>query len=567
MKLRLNKLTASLVMAGSVAAVVGCGGGNTPDLNVATPAAPAITADYKYAFTFVDAFGEPITDDLTVTFLGDAVDDAEVVDQDNVSVKGKTYTVKDGVFLAAANFGTSTDNDVFTVIAGNRSAGWNESGQQMSKSTSVAGEQVVTIKLTNTSVAAVAAVNADETLGLAMKVEELAPVATGEIVTTAKAVAAAPKDVTTVDGTTEPVGAATVTFPAGVKATSSTGATIDTTGGVTVSVTKYSNNEATALSAFPGGFTPSVEVPATAPAGTIPTETTADTGAFISGGFAQFNVTAADGTPLKTFDKDLTLKIDLPKGSLNREGEEIVAGDTYPIWSFDQDSGKWVYETDGTVKEKSPVDAKSFEVEFTSKHLSYWNLDFYGTTCTGNLAVTGRPAGDARPLTVEVVGTTGQRFYRSFNINDSQLTLARYPVGTRVNVTVKDNKGVVRGTRTNLNLCAASQSVAVTLPTITLAPLTVNLTESCRDGVSGKRTTPANVKFYDNVARTWKSGYSANGTVTLAGIQTGSTGTLYVYNRFTRNYIVTRNFAVNAPSTVNNVNLPSLSCTTGGQPI
>ena len=565
MNKRLNKLMLAMVASGlGGAVVVGCGGGSAPDLTVvSTPAATPITAAYKYAFTFVDARTDlPITDDLTVTFLGDAVTGDEVVDQDNASVKGKTFTVKNGVLLAAANFDKSAAPDVFTVIAGNRSAGWNESGQQLTKTTSVVGDQTVTIRLTNTNSAA--AVNADTTLGLAMKVETLPAAASGVITTASKPVAAAPKNVTTVDGASEPVGEASVTFPANVKATNAAGTPINTTGGVTVSVTKYANNEATALSAFPGGFAPSVVAPASA----IGAGATADTGAFISGGFAQFNVTDnATGQALKTFDAPLTLKIDLPKGSKNLAGVDIVAGNTYPIWSFDQDTGKWVFETDGTVKEKTPVDPKNFEVEFTSTHLSYWNLDFYGSTCTGNVAITGRPTGDTRPLTIELVGVVGQRFWRSGTISDSQLGLALYPQGTLVNITVKDSKNNVVGTKTNMNLCATGQTVAVTLPTVTFAPLTVNLTESCRDGVSGKRATPAMVYFYDNVARNWSSGYSGNGTLTLNGIESGSTGTLYVYNRFSGSYIVTNNFAVNAPSTVRNVNLPSMTCTTGGQPI
>jgi hypothetical protein len=565
MKLRLNKLTASLVMAGSVAAVVGCGGGGTPTLDVATPRAEVVTAAYKYSFVFVDANTlAPITDDLTVTFLGDAVAGDEVVDQSNVSVKGKTFTAKNGVLLAAANFDKTPANNVFTVVAGNRTAGWNESGLQLSKDTSVVGDQVVTIKLTNTKPAAVTALNANSDLGMAMKVNTLPAAAGGVIAATSASVATAPKNAITAEGTTEPVGVASVTFPAGVKATNAAGTAINTSGGVTVSVTKYSNNEAASLSAFPGGFTPSV----TAPASAIGAGATADTGAFISGGFAQFNVTDnATGQALKTFDAPLTLKIDLPKGSKNLDGVDIVAGNTYPIWSYNQDTGKWEFEVDGVVKEKSPVDPKNFEVEFTSTHLSYWNLDFYGRTCTGNVAITGRPAGDTRPLTVELVGVAGQRFSRTGTIRDSQLGLARYPVGTRVNVTVRDSKNRVVGSRTGLDLCATGQSVAVNLPTVVLAPLTVNLTESCRDGTSGVRTTPASVWFYDNTTRNWLSGYGANGTVTLNGLENASTGTLYVYNRFTNNYIVTNNLAVNAPSTVRNVNLPNLACTTGGQPI
>lgn len=576
MNKRLNKLMLAMMATGLVGSlVVGCGSGGSPELSIETPVVAPITAKYKYAFTFVNASDNtPITDELTVTFMGDSVDGGEVVDQDNVSVKGKTYTVKNGVLLAAANFDLSTAKDVFTVIAGNRTAGWNESGQQMAKSTSAEGDQVVTIKLTNTKPAAVEAVNKDSTLGLAMKVTEIAKTTGGEIVTTSQVVAVADKDVTTVDGDTKPVGVASVTFPASVKPKDETGAVVNVTNGVTVSVTKYSADESRALAAFPGGFTPSVNVPTTAPTGTIPAGTTADTGGFISGGFAQFNVTDnATGKALKTFDKPLTLKIDLPKGSLDADGNAINTTDNnkYPIWSFDQASGKWVYETDGEVKEKTPADPNNFEVEFKSNHLSYWNLDFYGSTCTGNLAVRRTPAGDTRPLTVEIVGTVGQRFYRSFTITDSQLTLARYPVGTKVNVTVKNNKGRVLATQRNLNLCSTGQAVAVTLPTVTLAPLTVNVTESCRDGTSGKRASPTTVYFYDNGARTWKSGYTSNvnnvATITFNGIEAGTTGTLYVRNRFSGNYDVTNNVAVSAPSAVKNVNYASLACTTGGQPI
>lgn len=45
MKLQLNKLMAGLVMAGGVVALVGCGGGGTPDLVVTTNSVSAISKD------------------------------------------------------------------------------------------------------------------------------------------------------------------------------------------------------------------------------------------------------------------------------------------------------------------------------------------------------------------------------------------------------------------------------------------------------------------------------------------------------------------------------------------
>lgn len=568
---RRSTIALAALAAVSTIALVACGGADDPVPTATTPETPAIAAGYKYQIAMVDAqTNQPITDALTVTFTGAAVDSSEVVDQNNVSVKGKSYTVTDGLFAAAGAFDGT--NDVFTVLAGNRNLGWNETGMQLSRDTSVLGMQTITLKLTNTAPAKVAALNSDTSLGLAMKVDTLAAVGGALVSSTASApvaVSTTAKTVLNTDGANESVGTATVAFPAGVKATDSTGAPVTVTGNISVSVTKFSNNEVSSLSAFPGGFVPSVDAPAAALSGGA----TADNGAFVSGGFAQFNVTDSTGKALKTFDKDLDLKIDLPKTTMNQDGSALIkAGDTYPIWSFDEATGKWKFETNGTVQEKTPVDASNFEVTFKSKHLSYWNLDYYGATCTAGLNLTGRPTGDTRPLYLTMTGVTGSSFIRTKGpITDSALTFARYPNNMKVNVMVKDAKGAVVGSVKNVNLCQAGpvNSVALTLPTINLTSLTVNVTESCADGVSVKRARPAWV--YYNASGTWFSGYaqkasstSTTASLTLPGIESGSTGTLYVYNPFTNRYDTTTNFGVNAPGTTKDVNYPKLTCSTGG---
>ncbi|MEY4979161.1 MAG: hypothetical protein RLZZ352_1431 [Pseudomonadota bacterium] len=577
MKLRLNKLMAGLTMAGGVAALVGCGNGGAPDLKVLTPEQPQITAPYKYAFIFEDAFGKAVTDELTVTVVGDAVDGGELVDANNADVKGQTYKITNGVLAVAADFDKTTAKDVFTVVGGNRTLGWNESGIQISKSTSSAGDQVIKITLTNTNAAKVTELNNDTSIGLAMKVESLPTTTTGTVADTPITIASPAKTVTNEAAVAVPVGTATVTIPAGTKAVDSSGAAINLTSGVQVSVTKYSSEDASGLSAFPGGFTPSVVVPSTAPVGTIGTGATADTGAFTSGGFAQFNVTdPATGQALKKFDTPLILKIDLPKTTLDFEGNPVVVGGKFPIWSFDQESGKWVYETDGIIKEKSPVDPDKFEVEFPSTHLSYWNLDFYGQTCDGVLNINRKDANgnslstDDRPLSVELKGLSGQGFHMEFTITDSILELARYPRFTPTKVTVTDSNGVVRGSKNRVNLCQDNQFVDVTLPITVKASLQVNVTESCKDGVSGIRPSPTNIKFVPTAGGLTQFGVSSNvgsvARVTLNGIAPTTAGTLSVYNRFTGGY-QNSSVTVNAPSTVRNFNFPSLNCTTGGVPI
>jgi hypothetical protein len=474
----------------------------------------------------------------------------------------------------AADFDKTAANNVFTVIGGNRELGWNESGIQISKSTSsTESDRVIKITLTNTSATKVTALNNDTSIGLAMEVESVAKTTGGAVVDAAITVASPPKTVTNEAAESVPVGTATVTIPAGTKAVDSNGTAINLTNGVTVSVTKYSSEDASSLRAFPGGFTPSVVVPSDAPANTIGTGATADTGAFTSGGFAQFNVTdPVTGQALKTFDKPLKLKIDLPKTALDFEGDPVVVGGKFPIWSFNQDSGKWEYETDGTIKEKTPVDPDKFEVEFESTHLSYWNLDFYGETCNGVLNINRSVANDTRPLSVELKGLNGQGFHMEFTITDSILELARYPRLTPTSVTVRDSNGVVRGSKNRVNLCQANQFVDVTTPVTVTASLQVNVTESCKDGVSGIRPSPTNIKFVPNAAGgLTQFGVSSNvgnvARVTLNGITAPTPGVLSVYNRFTQGY-QTSNVTVNTPSPrVVNINYPALNCTTGGVPI
>lgn len=558
MNIRLNALTLSLAAIGLTSGLIGCGSGGAPDdLTVTTPVREPITAKYKYQFAFVNALDDkPITDTLTVTFTGASVDNGEIVDPENTSVKGKTYTTSTGVFAAAANFDLVADGDVFTVLAGNLSKGWNTSGTQILKTTSKEGIQTITIKLTNSSASSVTAINADTSLGIAM-VTDTATASAGGVIASDKSLATAAKSVTTVEGTTEPVGTAKIFIPAGTVAKDASGT--PASGSLKLTVTKYSNAEADALAAFPGGF---------APAATTSTGSTT-TGPFVTGGFAQFNVTDSTGKAIKNFDTPIQLTIDLPKTSKHPStGVTVKAGDTYPVWSFDEVTGKWKFETNGTIAEKTPVDTNNFQVSFSSNHLSYWNLDFFDSqvpNCTGTVNIVGRPAGDTRPLNVDIVGSVGNRFQRTlYRVTDSTQTL-NYAPNLSVALSVTDSKGRPVGSATDVNMCATGgATVNISLPTITVAPLTVNVTESCSDSVRGIRPSPTWVYFYAD--GTWYSGYTTNtgtvSTISFSGIEAGTAGTLYTYNPYKDQYELSQ-VTVAAPSTTKAVNFPNLACTTG----
>ena len=545
MEFRFNQTLKMLAVAGVIGSLAACGGGGGGGSPVITPPAEVITAPYKYVFSFVNALdGKPITDALTIQFTGASITSGEVLDSNNKVIKvGDSFTTTNGLFAAAANFNGT--EDVFTILGGNLAKGWNTSGVQILGVASKQGEQVVTIKLNKIGNAA--AIQADPTLGIGMVASSTTAAAGGAL--PAVTLTTTDKTVTNAENKAESVGTATITIPAGTVARDANN--VPASGTLSLTVTKYANSDVDALAAFPGGFTPNAQL----------SNGTTTSGNFVTGGFAQFNITDAAGKAIKKFDTPIQLTIDLPKTSKNpTTGATIKAGDTYPVWSFDEATGKWVFEADGQVREKTPVDANNFEVVFNSTHLSYWNLDYFeSANCTGTVNIARNPAGDTRPLNVDIVGVEGSRFYRAlYGVTDSTQTLF-YSPRINVNVTVKDSKGNVVGSATNQNLCTGV-TVNTQLPTVTYATLQTNVTESCRDGVTGKRAVPTYVYFYDNSM--YRGGYYATGTSTIGSIESGTNGTLWVWNRFTNQW-QTSSVAVTAPTTTRNINFPNLDCATG----
>ena len=555
MNIRAFALSPMVMAIGLSVGLSGCNDSNrTAQSEVTTtPQRTNLQQAYSYQLVFEDvATGAPITDELQVTLTGPAVDAGLVVDANNASVKGKTLTTSIGSFSVAANFDAT--NTEFSVLASGKTTGWTQTGIQVSKDSSVAGNQVLVLKLVNPKT--MESVNSNADLGVAIATKTLTAPADGSITSTAVSLSTPAKSSTDDAGTSEAIGTATISLPAGVNAVDANGNKINLTGALSATTVKFGNNSASAMAAFPGGFTPTV----------VKADGSTDaTGAFITGGFAQFNLTDSAGTPLKNFDKPIGLSIDLPKTSVNPDtGTTVAAGDTYPVWSYDEATGKWQFEANGTVSEKTPIDANNFTVSFSANHLSYWNLDYYGSTCVGNLTLN-RNALDTRSLSVELVGARGLRFFRTvYGVTDSVQTFNRYPNGQSVNVIVRGENNEIVGQSTGpMNLCSAGNSINInTPPVVARANLTVNVTESCPSGTN-TRPSPTFVYFYDG--RRWQSGYasssssSTDATITFNNIANGAAGTLYAFNPLTYRYD-TQAVTVTAPSTTKNVNFPNMPC-------
>ncbi len=57
--------------------------------------------------------------------------------------------------------------------------------------------------------------------------------------------------------------------------------------------------------------------------------------------------------------------------------KKIEVNDIFPVWSYDEDAGKWSFESYGVVKADANANATTHNVAVSVNHLSYWNLDFF----------------------------------------------------------------------------------------------------------------------------------------------------------------------------------------------
>jgi hypothetical protein len=561
----------------ALAVLAACSSSSTPSTEqVPTTAAPAnLASTFRYQLVLANALsGAAITDTLQVEVKGTAVDADKVVDAAGQSVKGRILTVTNGLLALGAEL---TETTSFSVVAGNRLLGWNESGKQFTLATSRAGDLNVTIPIVKVGTAAdIAAVNSSSTVGVA--------VAAGVASTTGGAinatqVASVNRQISTTEGITTNTGSAGVSVPAGTRALNAQGQPITPVGTVSLTVTAYSPNTEGSLEAFPGGFAANVNVPAGSPAANLGSgSSNTSGGSFVSGGFAQFNMTDSAGNALKTFDKPLTLTIPLPKSTRNAAGGAIAAGDDFPVWSFDEVTGVWKFEKMGKVREKTPVDPANFEVVFESNHLSSWNLDYYQNSCTTTFTLNRGT--DTQPLRVVITGANGWNFSRTLsNVTDSVQNLLRSPGGSQLNVAVFNSAGVrVGGTSSPISTCSTGTQIPLTIPAPPPpATAVVNVTESCANGTGGLRGSPAMVYVYNG--RTWTSGTAnrptgsattAAATITLGNQSLPSspvTGTAYAWNRYTNRWATQAISLTNGQTTTVNFNFPNLQCTTGGAPL
>ena len=154
-----------------------------------------------------------------------------------------------------------------------------------------------------------------------------------------------------------------VTIPAGIQMADEAGNPLE--GSLVINLISFSEaGSSTAF--FPGGLFPE-EVK-------LENGSIESGGLFVSAGFASITMTV-NGVPVKYFNGQLiTIRVNISKTAVNPENNlPFEADDTIDVWSYDENLGKWTFQTNGIVQGI----ADDLYVEFTTDHLCYFNLDYF----------------------------------------------------------------------------------------------------------------------------------------------------------------------------------------------
>ncbi len=214
--------------------------------------------------------------------------------------------------------------------------------------------------------------------------------------------------------------AATITIPAGIKMLDAVGEPLS--GNLTATVSYFSPMDREALRTFPGGLT----VRATDAFGEM-TESF-----FVSAGFVSIDITDENGRSAESFDgAELGISLDIPADLNNPEaGRSVRAGDYIPVWSYDKETGEWTFESSVTRAESTVVDggAGRLKMQFTAKHLSYYNVDWFGPGRVDKsrpIQIKGKPVDDDSVCIILESPKSG--YYDEQWISDKEFRLQNVP--------------------------------------------------------------------------------------------------------------------------------------------
>ncbi len=252
-----------------------------------------------------------------------------------------------------------------------------------------------------------------------------------------------------------------------------------------------------------------------APSAMTPSGSTQDI-SFTSAGFAAIDL-FVDGQEVTSFSQPVSLTMELDANLTNPQtGLPIAAGDAIEIWSYDETEEQWVYEQTGLVA-SGPG---GLQMSFTTDHLSWWNVDFFGINCSVSSPLTVNINGGSGNYVVKMVNalnpaqsysTTTQYLYDGlsitfYNVPDFDVILELY--ASYSDAYSGNNPLAVSSP---FNICDGATSISFNLPPAN--PLiTLDIEGYCED-VSGLVIRPSFYVYYRPTGSTYWMylGWVANG--------------------------------------------------------
>ena len=273
--------------------------------------------------------------------------------------------------------------------------------------------------------------------------------------------------------TTENTTISEFSLPAGTVLKDHTGAPL--TGDLQVSMGYFSPNSESIGDIFPGGIAPNSATVIT-PSGT----TEQQQGYFITAGLVAVDIVDSAGRKAHLFsdNKEGSVTIETPKNIINPETNQTVkAGDTIPIWSHDEVTGQWTQEGIGKYVENAKG---NLEVSYQVKHLSYWNLDWWGTTCSSLPVLYSQAFKSSEPLSLQLYINNIYQ-YTIANLKDSTTLTGfnRAPNNQSVELRLVDrnNRTVGSGTKTGNNCSGLTLNIIPNaIPAARVVPVQILLT-------------------------------------------------------------------------------------------
>lgn len=154
------------------------------------------------------------------------------------------------------------------------------------------------------------------------------------------------------------------------------------TGAISSTVTYFNPLDESSTNSFPGGFNVNVE----------DENGVESSGGFVTAGFVSIDLTVG-GQSVEGFSNgSLDIDIEVPQETINpTTGETVKVGDIIPLWSYNEDLGKWKFEQEVEVTTLIPTAGLSKMsnnmgvIVSGINHLTYFNLGWfieYGPKCT-----------------------------------------------------------------------------------------------------------------------------------------------------------------------------------------